>query len=154
MWPAAGTAPPTQEEALEYKRSIDGRKRLYGADASLKWAGWFVTTEFDHARFEPETGREYIAGGWLAQAGYALPLDRFGLKGWLWEPVVSYDEYNPSDRTADDTQRTITAGFNLMPDGHDLKVMVNGFHRLKLRDGDENPWKEDEVRVIVQLRIK
>jgi hypothetical protein len=146
--------PATEEEALEYKRTIDGRKLLYGGDASLKWAGWFLVAEVDHARFEPETGREYIAGGWLGQLGYAVPLDRFGLDGWLLEPVAGYDEYNPSNRTADDTQRTITAGLNLLPDGHDLKIMLNGYHRLKLKDGDTNPWKEDEVRAIVQLRIK
>lgn len=144
----------TGEEALEYKRTIDGEKLLYGGDASFKWAGWFLTAEFDHARFEPETGRTYKTGGWLVQAGHAIPLERLGLEGWLLEPVASYDEYNPSSRTADDTQRTITAGLNLLPDGHDLKIMLNGYHRLKLKDGDANPWKEDEVRAIVQLRIQ
>jgi hypothetical protein len=146
--------PPTDEEALEYKRSIDGRKRLVGGDLTIKWRGWFLFGEFDHAHFEPEVGRDFIAGGWVGQMGVALPMEPLGLAGWLIEPVLGYDEYNPSHRTADDTERTVTAGVNLLPDGHDLKLMINYYHRLKLKDTDANPWKEDEIRAIVQMRIR
>ncbi|MCB1048279.1 MAG: hypothetical protein KDC10_13880 [Calditrichaeota bacterium] len=145
--------PPLDPEALEYKRTVDGRKRLLGADASLKWLGWQLMAEVDHARFQPAVGGRYRAGGWLGQVSHCARLDALGLKGWLLEPVLSYDEYNPSDRTADDTQRTLTTWLNLMPDGHDLKLMLDWFHRLKYRDTDRNPWKEDEIRAIVQLAI-
>lgn len=144
---------PAIGDALEYKRTIDGRKRLVGGDATLRWAGWFLFGEFDRAAFDPEIGADFAAGGWTGQAGFALPLDRLRLPGWRLEPVVGYDEFNPSDLTPDDTERSLTVGLNLLPDDHDLKLMVDWFHRLKLKDTDANPWKEDEVRAILQLRI-
>jgi len=73
--------------------------------------------------------------------------------GWVLEPVVAYDEFNPDHTRADDTQRGLTTGLNLMPDGHDLKIMLDWLHRFKLRSEDENPWKEDELRLVVQLRV-
>ncbi len=143
-------------EEREYQRGIDGRKLLYGADLSLKWRGLFLLFEADRARMSPAAGVEYLAGGIVAQASYYMePALLPGDTGI--EFVIQYDEFNPSDQTdgpLKDTQRTVTTGINLLPDGHDLKVMLDYFHRLKIRDEDPNPWKENEVRLIVQLRIK
>ena len=146
-------APATKDER-EYKRTIDGHKRLLGGDATLVWRGWFLFGEFDRARFEPRQGRSYDAGGWTGQLSHSFGLEPFSLPGWIFEPVISWDEFNPSHRTADDTERTLTLGFNLMPDGHNLKLMLNHYHRMKLKDADTNPWKEDEIRAILQLKIR
>jgi hypothetical protein len=144
---------PALEDPRDYLRSIDGEKLLYGGDLSAKWRGWQGTFEFDHALLTPDTGREYRAGGYLVQLQYAWLLPWAPVKGWVLEPVVAYDEFNADHTRADDTRRGLTTGINLMPDGHDLKIMLDWLHRFKLRSEDENPWKEDELRLVVQLRV-
>ncbi|MFA7331692.1 MAG: porin [Candidatus Delongbacteria bacterium] len=144
---------PALEDPRDYLRTIDGEKLLYGGDFSAKWRGWQGTLEFDHARLRPDSGDGYRAGGYMAQLQYAWRLPWNALAGWVLEPVVAYDEFNPNHRRADDTMRGLTTGINLLPDGHDFKIMLDWLHRFKLREGDANPWKEDELRLLVQLRV-
>lgn len=144
---------PVLEDPLDALRTIDGEKLLYGGDLSLKWRGWSTCFEFDHARLRPDAGGEFRAGGYLVQAGHALRLPWAATRGWVLEPVLEYDEFNPDSRRRHDTRRSLLAGLNLMPDGHDLKIMLDWMHRFKLNEGDANPWKEDELRLIVQLRV-
>ncbi len=144
----------TEEEQAEYLRTIPGRKRAYGGDISLKLRGLFVTAEFDHARFDPEEGADFVAGGWLTQISYAIK----GLPGmpeeFVVEPLLAYDEFNPSNKVEDVTQRTLTSGINFLPEGHGMKVMLNWYHRLPLSSAHDEGWKEDEVRLLVQLWIQ
>lgn len=144
---------PALEDPRDYLRTIDGEKLLYGGDLALKWRGWHAGFEFDHALLTPENGGDFRAGGYMVQLQYAWLLPWAPVKGWVLEPVVAYDEFNPDHTRADDTRRGLTTGLNLMPDGHDLKIMLNWLHRFKLRSEDENPWKEDELRLVVQLRV-
>jgi len=131
----------------EYVRTLDGRKRMWGVDVTLKYRGIFLSYERSEADLEPDGGPAYRAGGYVAQASFFL--DR-----WKLEPRVMYDEFNPSDRTEFDTEKTVTAGLNFMPFGNRFKIMAEYADHHKLRPGDEQGWKEDEFRLMVQLELE
>ncbi|MBD3170299.1 MAG: hypothetical protein GF307_12510 [candidate division Zixibacteria bacterium] len=135
------------EEDAEYLRTILGKKTIYGGDVSFKYRGLFLAAEFNHAQFKPDSGAEYKAGGFLLHAGYFI-------RSLSLEPVIEYDEFNPTDLIEDVTQRSIVFGLNYLPFEHDIKLMANYYYRLKSDSDNENPWKENEIRVLMQVMIR
>ena len=127
----------------DFLRTIEGEKILYGVDVSFKYMGFYAEAEFQHARFFPDSGDEFTAGGFMVQAAYLILPPRL-------EIAVRYDEFNPSDRIRLVTQRTITYGINLYLYGQKAKVQLNYFQRLDL-DRTSEKWKKDELRMLFQL---
>ncbi len=147
-------AGPTEED---YPRTIRGRKLLFGGDFSFKYNGFYFKFEMNYARLQPFASlapitldtTSYYAGGFLVAASYYIPSLKI-------EPVIQYDQFDPMVHNlgsfSNSVQRTITFGINYVPFGHDFKIMANYFKRLPYPNGNE-PWKEDEIRVIAQLMI-
>ncbi len=128
----------------EYLRTIPGTKLLYGADATLKYRGVFVTGEIHQASFQPDSGRNFTAGGFLAQAGYYIASLRL-------EPCVRYDVFDQCNHVGNDRERTITYGLNFLPRGQSVKLMLNYYQHLKRTSGDRHGWNADEIRLLWQI---
>ena len=128
----------------EYLRTIPGTKLLYGVDATLKYQGFFFTAEIHRADFNPQSGVDFVAGGYLAQAGYYIP--RLKL-----EPCLRYDKFDPSDQIENDSEESITYGLNFFSSGHQVKLMLNYSQRLKKKSSAQNGWKENEIQLLWQF---
>jgi len=128
----------------QYLRTLPGIKRLYGADATLKYRGFFCTAEIHRAAFNLKAGGSFEAGGYVVQAGYYIPFLRL-------EPCLRYDEFDPSDLIPSNTEKTVTYGLNFLPHGHNMKLMLNYYQRLKMRSADSRGWKEDDIQLLWQV---
>lgn len=132
----------------DYPRTIVGKKFMYGGDITFKYKGLYLNAEFDHAQLMPDKAPNYKAGGYLVHASYFI-------RQLKLQPVIEYNDYNPSDLTVDDSQRTIVFGLNFLPkSNHSIKLMLNYFYHLKMKESDVNPWARNEIRFLTQLLIK
>ena len=126
-------------------RTINGKKILYGGDFTVKYRGFFFSSEIIMAYFEPKNGFDYYAGGFYLQSSYYIRPVRL-------EPAIRYDEMNPSDQIETDRQKTITFGINYFPFHKSFfKVQFNYLHRLPSTDEDQNGFKENEIRLLTQF---
>jgi len=128
----------------EYLRTIPGKKLLYGVDATLKHKGFFFTAEIHRADLNPQVGVDFVAGGYVAQAGYYFPHLKL-------EPCLRYDVFDPSDQIEHNSEKSITYGLNLFPSGHQVKLMLNYSQHLKKDSKDSQGWKEDEMQLLWQI---
>ncbi len=139
---------PDKPEPLH---SIDGRKLLYGADLTLKYKGFFLTTELRGASFKPEEGPEYYAAGWLFQLSYFM-------KSLRLEPKLAVSDLNPSDILEEDRESSLLMGLNFYPrKSHNLKLVLDYAQRFpegSLGDWGAEGWAKDEIHLLVQLAFK
>lgn len=126
--------------------AIDGTKLQWAADVALAWRGGFVAAELSVARFTPEVGPAYFGAGYLLQASYLVA-------PWRVEPVVAFEDLNPSDQIGTDRERTVSMGLNIYPLADD-HFRAHLAYRLHLASGtDDEPWSQDELTLLVQLRL-
>jgi hypothetical protein len=45
----------------------------------------------------------------------------------------------------------VTYGLNFLPRGHNMKLMLNYYQRLKKRSADRRGWKEDDLQLLWQV---
>lgn len=128
----------------EYLRTIDGTKNLVQADAAAKYRGMFIGVEWARGFFDPSSGDDFEAGGFLAEASYYMPALKL-------QPRVMYDEFDPRDHAGSDKKKTWTYGVNILLHGHDAKVMVEYVDYMKLDEHDAGGWASDEMRFSIQL---
>jgi len=133
--------------------TIDGQKTSYGFDASVMYKGFSFQLESHQLHIVPRDSTRLIsegntysyfrAGGYLAQINYYLK----PIKSVF---AVRYDEFNPTDLTWGDTERTVAFAYDYMFKQNFACIKLQYEHHLPLESANII-WKDDEIRLGLQF---
>jgi hypothetical protein len=141
------------DSGIDYIKTVDGKKSVYGFDVALMWKGFNFQYELLQAHIIPNdsfkvvgSGDNYInAGGYLMQLTYNNRKLNSGL-------AVRYDEINPNDLVLDNTFRSVNIAYNYFISNSEAIIKIQYMHRLPLAVSNTQ-WKEDDLRVGLQYNF-
>lgn len=137
-----------------YPLMVNGKRLVIGADAAASFMGFSAQAEYHLLKGIPSDSSSiflaiesdsFLANAYVMQANYYIkPINTI--------LAVRYDNIDSSSLILDNNRRTICYGINyLFRNEYAAAIKLNYFQHLPTPAGDE--WKEDEIRLSLQLKF-
>jgi len=155
----AGTAFPTDAAGAYGLKVIDGKRYIYGIDASFQYMGWSGQFEIQQIRMEPQntddplfqnltpqqTKGYVLAGGYIAQLNYFIQ---------DWKTILSarYEELDLNDLVPGNSQR-FSPAIAYQINGYNAMIKFQYFNIIKEESSDPFNWNE-QFRLGMQFQFK
>lgn len=155
----AGTAFPANAAGSYGLKVIDGKRYIYGIDASFQYMGLSGQFEIQQIRMEPQnvsdplfqnltpqqTKGYVLAGGYIAQLNYFI-------KDWKTIVSTRYEELDLNDLVPGNFQR-FSPAIAYQIHGYNAMIKLQYFKNIKEESIDSLNWNE-QVRLGIQFQFK